>query len=556
MSKRGPSISVKMILTSTLLIVLIVVGFGFLNVYNTRTFYEKRATEQTEQFTGELKKVGMQVTRHMARGLQVPLTNSQYGDVRHIVKQSLAEDAQLKLVYVLDTNQGVVAHSDTGRYPEGDTNQKIDDESWAAVAKVWSGRVAKKVADPLVESLDLTTKRDGRLLFFAYPVVLGSAPPTAELAVTDDQEKRMSRLGYLVLGYTMEPIKRFQKQAQSEMEAASYNSALKTGAVGGLFVLIGTVLAIFQGLSISKPLKILAWRADQIARGDLEARVEVTTTDEIGLLGENFNYMADQLNVLLVETAEKATLEKELEVARTIQETLVPPNDLIELPFLKFCGYFEPASQCGGDWWSYHTLVGDKLLVVIGDVTGHGVPSAMITAAAKAAVDVARDVNNDDVSVSKLLEIMNTAIFESAKRKFVMTGFASIIDPHTRTITYANAGHNFPYIYRVPPGAKRGEFGSLMIRGNRLGDMRESKFESKTQELLPGDTIIWYTDGIVECENHQGEEYGEKRFRASIRKNAELEPDELRDQIVDSAMNFFGETPRKDDITMIVGKVV
>ena len=86
--------------------------------------------------------------------------------------------------------------------------------------------------------------------------------------------------------------------------------------------------------------------------------------------------------------------------------------------------------------------------------------------------------------------------------------------------------------------------------------MRESKFEAKTQELLSGDTIIWYTDGIVECENHQGEEYGEKRFRGSIRKANEFEADELRDNIVKDAMNFYGDTPRKDDITMVIGKVV
>src|SRR5207244_8208632 len=106
-------------------------------------------------------------------------------------------------------------------------------------------------------------------------------------------------------------------------------------------------------------------------------------TDEIGILGENFNFMADQLVVLLQQTAEKARLEQELEVARTIQETLVPPNDPVSNGFFKFACYFQPASQSGGDWWTWHQLVGDKVLVVIGDVTGHGVPSAMITAAAK-----------------------------------------------------------------------------------------------------------------------------------------------------------------------------
>ena len=139
---------------------------------------------------------------------------------------------------------------------------------------------------------------------------------------------------------------------------------------------MGTLLSILQGLRISKPIKLLAWRADQIARGDLETRVEVSSTDEIGLLGENFNYMADRLLILMRETAEKATLEKELEVARTIQETLVPPPDLVVRPFINLAGYFMPASQCGGDWWTVHDLPDGRVLEVIGDVTGHGVPSA------------------------------------------------------------------------------------------------------------------------------------------------------------------------------------
>src|SRR6185312_7200637 len=101
--------------------------------------------------------------------------------------------------------------------------------------------------------------------------------------------------------------------------AAVTKAALYTGAVGALFALIGTVLAIFQGLSISRPIKQLAWKADQIARGDLEARVDITSSDEIGTLGENFNFMADQINILLSQTAEKARIEQELEVARTIQ---------------------------------------------------------------------------------------------------------------------------------------------------------------------------------------------------------------------------------------------
>ena len=230
----------------------------------------------------------------------------------------------------------------------------------------------------------------------------------------------------MVLGYDLAPIDWFSAAAADQKATASTRAALYTGAVGALFALIGTVLAILQGLSITRPIKQLAWRADQIARGDLGARVEITSSDEIGLLGENFNFMADQISILLEQTAEKARIEQELEVARTIQEALVPSTDPVDHGILKFAGFYQPAAQTGGDWWTWSELLDGKVLLVIGDVTGHGVPSAMITAAAKAACDVARYVYRDDVTVSGLLEIMNHAIFESAQRRFVMTCFASI----------------------------------------------------------------------------------------------------------------------------------
>jgi serine phosphatase RsbU (regulator of sigma subunit) len=157
-----------------------------------------------------------------------------------------------------------------------------------------------------------------------------------------------------------------------------------------------------------------------------------------------------------------------------------------------------------------------------------------------------------------------------------MTCFASILDPKARTITYANAGHNFPYLYRVnpekmstlqeakdptssvpsnAPREQKGDFLSLMTRGNRLGDLPDSRYTTKTMDLLPGDCLIWYTDGIVECENMNGEEYGEKRFRSSIRRAAAMEPAEMREQVIASSQDFFGERPRKDDITLVFARV-
>jgi serine phosphatase RsbU (regulator of sigma subunit) len=566
--RGGLSLSVKMILTTTLLIVATVVGSGVLNVINIRRAFDESARQQTEVFRAGRETAGEFGTPLFARAVESALIDhGRDNEIEDLVSHTVAQDTKegpggkkdygLRLAYVLDQRQEVVVRcfEDTklectrpaNHQPVGPTSGKLTAETWSQALAKWKAAAAAH-HDALVR-FDVA---DGgaRYEVFAYPVFDQVAPTAAGAIAPEPPEHRR---GYVVLGYDLAPIEWFAAAAADQKAAASTRAALYTGAVGALFALIGTVLAILQGLSISRPIKALAWRADQIARGDLGARVEITSSDEIGLLGENFNFMADQISILLEQTAEKARIEQELEIAKTIQDTLVPSAEPVDHGVLRFAGFYQPAAQTGGDWWTWHELVGGKVLLVVGDVTGHGVPSAMITAAAKAACDVARYVYRDDVTVSGMLEIMNHAIYESAQRRFVMTCFASIFDPHRRTITYANAGHNFPYLYRTGEG--RGEFGSLMIRGNRLGDDRNSRYEAKTTDLLPGDVLIWYTDGIVECENASGEEYGEKRFRASVRRAAALDAGEMRDSIVGDATAYFGETPRKDDITMIVGRI-
>jgi serine phosphatase RsbU (regulator of sigma subunit) len=568
-----------MILTTTLLIIVTVVGSGVLNVMNIRRAFDESARQQIELFRAGREASGEFATRLFARAVgNLLFDHGRDPDILSLIKDAVAQDTKegpggkkdygLRVAYVLDLNQNMVAHcledamldcSPDYHEPVGPSHGPLTIDSWTHARAAWKAAAAVN-GDALIR-FDAATA-GWRYRVFAFPVFSGSTGsssgsgpaivPTAAGAIAVQPPDH--RLGYVVLGYDLAPMDWFSAAAAEQRAAASSRAALYTGAVGALFALIGTVLAILQGLSITRPIKQLAYRADQIARGDLGARVEVTSHDEIGLLGENFNFMADQIAILLEQTAEKARIEQELEVAKTIQETLVPTADPVDHGVLKFAGFYLPAAQTGGDWWTWHELIDGKILLVIGDVTGHGVPSAMITAAAKAACDVARYVYRDDVTVTGLLEIMNQAIFESAQRRFVMTCFASIIDPATRTITYANAGHNFPYLYRTGADG-RGEFGSLMVRGNRLGDDRNSRYEAKTTELLPGDVLVWYTDGIVECEGETGEEYGEKRFRASVRRAAALDAGEMRDAIVGDAGNYFGNTARKDDITMIVGRI-
>jgi serine phosphatase RsbU (regulator of sigma subunit) len=558
-TRKGLGISVKMILTTTILILLTVVGFGLLNTCNLRTAYDQAAAEKQDTFRKSLHTKGVLTTQVFGKALEKFLIDNADAEIVNLVANTVRQDEGLSLVYVLSRDQQLVTYCkvqrgagdpcDRSGYPP-EMHVPVKHASWARLLETWQQRAAAGQADASVSFELPATDGMGAMEVFGTPIFIGVAPTAAAAAAPQPDDNRQ---GYVVFGYDLSPVEQFARDSAQAKDKAASKAALRTAAVGALFVLIGTLLAIFQGLQISKPIKMLAWRADQIARGDLQARVDVGSTDEIGVLGQNFNFMADQIAVLLTQAADKATLEKELEVARAIQETLVPPHDPVDKGVFKFAGYFQPASTCGGDWWTWHDLKDDKVLVVIGDVTGHGVPSAMITAAAKAACDVARRMYSDDVDPARLLEIMNSAIYQSAKRKFVMTCFASVIDIKKRTITYANAGHNFPYLYRATETG--GEFGSLMIRGNRLGDLPDSPYETKTTELQAGDLLVWYTDGIVECESATGEEYGEKRFRASVRRAAALDAAEIRDAVVSDAATYFGDTVRKDDITLVLGKI-
>ena len=530
-SKRGSSISVKMILTSVSLITLVVGLLGSISVIYSRRTFDEAAHRLSEAYDSALEARAQTLTQTMVESARAAIIQSDYSSLQTFVPEAAKTDSDVAALYVITDNGFVAAHSDP-RLKEKPVSE-VDPQQGPELAQL---------TKPLAKQIEITVaggeKVSGKL--FARPVTAQG-----------------KKLGTLVVIYSRASLLRQLGAVEEGKQQQSQEYMVQIGLIGLLFVLVGAGLAVVQSLRITQPLKLLASRADQIARGDLSTRVEVNSLDEIGMLAENFNYMADRLQVLLDETAAKAVLEKELELARTIQETLVPTADLIERGPVKVAGHFQPATQCGGDWWAVHDLPDNKVLIIIGDVTGHGVPAAMITAAAKAACDVGRALEGPRLTPSRLLELMNRAIFESARRKFVMTCFACVIDTRTKLIAYANAGHNFPYLYRAPSTLREGEaeFTVLMSRGNRLGDVPDSSFAESSQPLRTGDKLVFYTDGLIECENGGNEEYGEKRLRLSIRQAAELGPKEMRDSMMHVAGQFYADRPRKDDITLVVAHI-
>jgi serine phosphatase RsbU (regulator of sigma subunit) len=278
------------------------------------------------------------------------------------------------------------------------------------------------------------------------------------------------------------------------------------------------------------------------------APLDSETTSHVSGIQANLMHLADDLVRLVSETASQASLRKELEVASTVQNMLVPPGALTERNGLNICAFFRSAAECGGDWWGLYDSPEGGALVTIGDVTGHGVAAAIITGAAKAACDVVC-LGQETITLPALLRAMNTTIFATAQRHMMMTCVAMSFDPAGGRALVANAGHQFPYQIR------NGVVRPIVLHGQPLGANPDTSFETLSIDVLRGDTFVWFTDGIIECENEQGEQFGERRLRSICQRTAPRGPVAVRDAVMEAVDTFRGDCPQGDDITLVVGSV-
>lgn len=312
------------------------------------------------------------------------------------------------------------------------------------------------------------------------------------------------------------------------------------------------LISVFASSQLTSTLRELFDATEKVSQGDFNINVQVRSSDEVGGLALGFKKMAAEVARLMSETAEKARMESELSTVRTVQETLFPAPHTQFGP-IEIMGHFEPASECGGDWWNY-SRVGNKIFLWIGDATGHGAPAALITSAARSAAAVIESM--PDVSPGFALTILNRAIHQTSKGQIMMTFFIACIDLDKKTFTYASASHDPPYLLR-----RSGETISRKdliplneVNGPRLGDQKDFRYEETTIDFQPGDFLFLYTDGILDVQNPEGKKWSERQFiktlveSANREGNLNLKLDHMKTQIRD----FRSGSNLIDDVTMVI----
>ncbi|WP_432776258.1 PP2C family protein-serine/threonine phosphatase [Brevibacillus gelatini] len=242
------------------------------------------------------------------------------------------------------------------------------------------------------------------------------------------------------------------------------------------------------------------------------------------------------------------TLKREIQLARKIQRKLLNG----EKPILinsQVSGFSIPASMIGGDYFDFYPLSDGKVRIIIGDVMGKGIPAAMLMILTRGAFRSAAEVTEGP---GETLTSMNKAIFKDLRTlSSFVTVFCADWDPNTGSLVYANAGHYMPVLVR----GNTETFELPDLKGVMLGGLPDQIYQEKEIRLLEGDTLFFYTDGIVEAQNCHGEMFQIERLNETLMQNAHKTASELETIMIDTLTNFTEGLPQKDDITMVILKV-
>jgi serine phosphatase RsbU (regulator of sigma subunit)/predicted ester cyclase len=240
------------------------------------------------------------------------------------------------------------------------------------------------------------------------------------------------------------------------------------------------------------------------------------------------------------EMRERERVEQDLRVARRIQQASLP-KEVPKLEGWQIAPHYQPAREVGGDFYDFHLLPGGRLGLVVGDATGKGIPAALVMSTTCGMLRLAAQGSS---SPGQMLRGVNEVLFPNIPSNMFVTCFYAILDPHSGRLSYANAGHDLPYLHR------NGEAEELRARGMPLGLMPGMSYEENETILYSGEAALFYSDGLVEAHDPQGGMFGFPKLRALVAEHGEERS--LGDLLLEELYSFVGEGwEQEDDITLL-----
>jgi sigma-B regulation protein RsbU (phosphoserine phosphatase) len=283
---------------------------------------------------------------------------------------------------------------------------------------------------------------------------------------------------------------------------------------------------------------------------DLESdELNAYAKDDLEVLGMLASQVAIIIEKVMLhdQLIEKKRLETQLEVARQVQLELLPARDP-ELEGFDISAYNFPTEEVSGDYYDWVRIYDDQIGIVIADVSGKGVPAALLMAFLRASLRAATHIGYaPHISMSKV----NYLLWESIERNQFVTAFYGILDAANRTVAYSNAGHNPPFLMEADGTVHFEERG-----GVPLGMFRDTRYYEFFATIEPGQVLVLYTDGVTEAMNRAREEYGRDRLVEAVRQCRHLGAREMIDFIHRDVLNWTEGLGATDDVTFFIVKAI
>jgi hypothetical protein len=260
-----------------------------------------------------------------------------------------------------------------------------------------------------------------------------------------------------------------------------------------------------------------------------------------------FEYRYDDVPPHVRRIAERERQRVELETARGIQSSILPQLPP-RLAGVNIAHAYLPATEVGGDFYDVLALEDGRLALAIGDVAGHGVSSGLVMSMAKSALAVQVTFNPE---VAAVFETLNRMVFQTARKRLLATLCYAVLDPRRRELTYASAGHLYPYVVTAD-----GRVHALESTSYPLGVRGRLQIEERTARLGPGDTVFLCSDGLVEAHPGGAEEpFGFERLEASLQRHHGKDVESLRDAVLADVQRHTRNAQREDDQTVLVLRI-